>query len=414
MKLGLDRVLGLLVLAALALGAVWLMRHTEWVDHPVPTPPRGEAKEDQHYAVKQIARRLGANVVSARSLQPLPPTSATLVLGSDYWDLMPGAVLALQHWVEAGGHLVIPTQLATREGGSSEWIPIEQVAAPKAKPSNDENPEEDAGDKSAAKPAPAMRSPKPAQPFDNCAPLTESSALQSAFGLHRSYRVCGFGYGKVLKAHSPALWALDDRRGHHQWLRVRVGQGSVTATGQLDVFANHFVLHSDHALAFAAATELAPGRTLWFVTEEAPSGLLSLIWRRGAPAVLLAALLVLALLWRGAPRFGPPLPQSLGGRRSMAEQVRGMAAFLLARGPLALHKAQHRALEEAARQHLPGFADADQRRRAEAIAAATGLDADALLHALTPTGRYERAQLAATLALLESARRRLVPLRPTR
>jgi len=330
---------------------------------------------------------------------------------------MPGAVLALQHWVEAGGRLVIPTQLATREGGSSEWIPIEQVQPPKASSSNDADSEEDDDAEPAPPSARATSSsrprPQPAKPFENCPPLTESSALQAAFGEHRSYRVCGFGGSAMLKAHSPPLWALDDRHGH-QWLRVRVGKGSVTAAGLLDVFANQLVLHSDHALAFAAATELAPGQTLWFVTEEAPPGLLDLIWQRGAPAVLLGALVVMAVLWRGAPRFGPPLPRTQSGRRSMTEQVRGTAAFLLARGPLALHKAQHRALEEAARQHLPGFADATPRRRAEAIALATGLDADALLHALTPASRYERAQLAATLALLESARRRLVPLRPTR
>src|SRR5262249_52299120 len=75
--------------------------------------------------------------------------------------------------------------------------------------------------------------------------------------------------------------------------------------------------------------------------------LLSLMWSAGWPVIVLALILVLLALWRGAPRFGPLEAPPSTARRSLAEQIRGTGQFTLRVGG-------GRALQAAA---LPALAD---------------------------------------------------------
>jgi hypothetical protein len=190
-------------------------------------------------------------------------------------------------------------------------------------------------------------------------------------------------------------------------LRVPLGQGSVTAFGPDLLLQNAQVLQADHALALARALQLERGSVVWLVTEEARLPLLAWVWQNAWAAVLLALAAVALWLWRGAVRFGPvgatPAPQ----RRSMREQVAGTGAFLQQHGTAALHAAQMRALLEAARSRLPGFAQLAPAYAPQAIARATALDANALARALLPGPRPPE-RLPAELELLEAARRRLL------
>ena len=131
----------LALLAIIAFGA-WFAWATEWVDVWKPTPARGEAARDDHYAIKQIVKRLGATVVSPESLDALPPPGATLVLQSNQWDFMPDRSQRLRDWVERdGGHLVLPSFYAT--GDDIPWVPIGEKPRPKKKSKPDEEEEEE-------------------------------------------------------------------------------------------------------------------------------------------------------------------------------------------------------------------------------------------------------------------------------
>jgi hypothetical protein len=180
----------------------------------------------------------------------------------------------------------------------------------------------------------------------------------------------------------------------------------VTA-GTSDVTNNTAILEGDNALVFVASLQLRPGDTVWFADSEQRSPLLAVIWRSGAPAVLLGALAVALLLWRAGVRFGPGAPTAPRARRSVAEQIRGTANFIFQRDSAALHRAQLRTLEQAARKTIRDHDRMDRRSRAEAIAKATALDADALARAMDPALKRPRRDLLATLTLLETAVRRL-------
>jgi hypothetical protein len=203
------------------------------------------------------------------------------------------------------------------------------------------------------------------------------------------------------------LWSLNGSNGA-EFLRVSVGRGAVTARSGYALFDNQEILRADHALATVAALRLKAGDEVWFVNAETRPPLLTVIWNSGAPAVLLGALALGLALWRGAVRFGPRAPNAALARRSVAEQIRGTAHFIWQRNGGALLRAQLRALDEAARGRVHQHERLDRRSRAEAIAKITALDADALARAMDPAIQRRRGELPHTLALLESARRRLV------
>ena len=419
------------LLAALAVALVaWFMQAIEWTEIEVRTPPRGEAARDRFYAAKQLARRLGAEVTAVRSFERLPPPGATLVLGSRRWNMFPGREAGLRHWIEAGGHLVVLQSAWSAQGDTPDWVPMRSrqlrrhdgaassatAASPPARagpapaasaPAENADSEHDA-DADADAAAEVFAELLPRRP-GHCAEYAEPARLAGAFGAPRRYRICGSA-SRLLRADT-ASWLLAGREGVIA-ARVPYGHGDISASALEGSLSNGPLLRDDGALAFAALLQLKAGDRVWFVDEETRARFLALLWQNGAPALLLAAVATLLLLWRGGARFGPLLAERPRARRSIGEQVRRTAAFIAAGGGTALHRASVRALEEEARRSIAGYgALFGARERSEAIARRTGVDAAALAGALSAPGRSDRHLLAAAIARLEHARRALEPAR---
>lgn len=387
------------VVAALAVAAgVWWSRSIEWIDVDVPMPAKKEAARDRLYAAKALVRRLGGRVNAPQSLAELPPAGATLVLSSLHWNMFPGRENALKSWVDDGGRLVI-VQTAWSEGNQLPgWLPIRSRSAPQRR------------NEPASAPPTATAGLWPLPPNGACDLVSEPDDVAGAFGLPRSFRVCGFADRRLSSA-SAALWRLDRPDGTVM-LRVPFGKGSVTWNAIDGSFANQNVARDDSALAFAAALELHPGDAVWFVADEARTPLLSLLWSDGRPALLLAIAAVALALWRGAARFGPIVEEPALARRSIGEQVRRTAAYIARGGGGALRRAAARALDETARRTLAGYAAlTGARERSEAIARYSALPAATLEAAMNPDGPGDRRLLALTIARLEQARRALLPAR---
>ena len=374
-----------LIGVALVAIIAWVANNTTWADVTVPMPPKGEALRNPFYAVQRFAETLGARTTWDRTLQ-LSPADAILVVADWHWSLSVSRREALKRWVESGGRLVVDQSLVD-DNDFAAWSGITRQYR------LDRLGEERA----------SRNPPPPCQKFgqhergDAALPPSETT-----------YWLCDFDqYSFLMAKNGDPLWTLGDGSGA-QAVRVRVGRGHVTAINATP-FRRRQLFDGDHGWLFVTATELHRGDVVHFLSEADHPSLLALTWQYGAPVVVCAVGMLVLGLWRGSVRFGPLAPVPDGARRSLAEQIRGTGHFAARHeGGDALHAACVRALDEAAERRLPGYRRLTSRNRVESLAALTGFARDALDAAIHhPRLRRDR-ELTSTIALLESARRRVV------
>jgi len=388
-----ERLIWLLTLLGLVLGAWWLSLNTEWVEIQSPRAAKGEARDNPVYAFEQLLRRLDMKVERHEALKGMPPPQARLLLLSGDWELVPERSAQLQQWVMAGGHLVLTRGSDWDESALAAWVPIDVLEVTRQKL------------------AEAQAPPLPEEPI--------ASRLRHKRTELLSTPALWDGIERVSSCESfSRLYSLQAKRGHAMaWalaeadfrpaLRVPLGRGSVTVLGVFTgTFQSDAALRCDNPLLLAATMQAEPGATAWIYLHEKRQALLPWLWQSGWIAIVSGLLALAAALWRAAVRFGPLMAAPPRLRRSISEQVRGLAAYLHQGGREALLAAQQRALLEAAQRRLPRFARLSLSERATAIAAATGLAALELSTALS-TRFCTRAQLPPLLLLLETARRRL-------
>jgi hypothetical protein len=174
-------------------------------------------------------------------------------------------------------------------------------------------------------------------------------------------------------------------------------------------FVYRELFKGDHGELFAAATNFRSGDHVVFMTEADVSSLLELVWRHGAPVVVVLFLFIALALWRGAVRFGPLVAPAERVRRSLAEQILGTGRFAVrVGGGAALVAAEQRALHEAASRRIVGYEGLPSAEQAAAVAKLAALDAAELRAAMSASPEQHSTELRSRLALLEAARRQLV------
>ena len=370
--------IGVLVLAALV---TYVATHTYWGDVTIPMPPKGEARTNPFYAAQRFAEALGARTAWDRSFST-PPQDSVIVLSYWHWDLSDRRRRALEAWVDAGGRLVAGDLLFDGGDAFERWSGVTHTLLPAG-----EDEEE------------------PVDPdlWESCRTLRETvGAGQTPGGARR--RVCGLVPRSFLASRAGPSWSLRDATGI-QAVRVPVGRGSVTVINA-EPFRGRDLFEGDHAWLFVAATGLRPGDEVRFLSEDDHPSLLALAWQHGAAVIVLGLPLVALALWRGAVRFGPIETPPEPARRSLAEQIRGTGRFALRHGGgESLHAAAVRALDEAARRHVPAYARLRPDERLDALARLTPFDRSALAAAIHHAGRRRAHELRDTIALIETARR---------
>lgn len=386
-----------LVLAALLGGAAWVVDRTEWVEQPAVDAPGRRQPFDATASARQFLERLGRVTRRVQDLEQFPPAGSTLVLTAEHWRLLPGIDDRLRAWVESGGHLVGDHTLTL--GSAPGWIGVK-------------------------------RAPRRGNDSGDCRVLAQAESLPPAWDDPRGFVVCGATNSSLASA-APPQWALHSETWGTEVVRIARGSGRVT------LFAGNFGFgiqrlpdaapgaypwpglagpgfwRGDQAAWFAALVDAPPGGEVWFLDRVERTALPAWLARETGAALLLAALALAGLLWRASARLGPLAADAPPRRRALAAQIAGSAAFLQQTDPQALHAAARRALDEAARLHIPGWRRLGPRAAAAALARHTGLPAAALTDALAddrPPARRDT-----DLAGLELARRALLHTdRPTR
>ena len=401
MKTAVNRslIIKLIVLVALVLLAVWIMNNTYWAEDNIPKNLSGEAATNPFYAAQKLTDSLGAQSEWKHVFGNLPARNSIIVLSYWHWDVIAKRREQLQSWVNDGGRLVLDDSLIINDAALKDWLGIERHDVP-AKDHDGETDDEDKENRSKSKLFKLSNE-------QQCEHIALIDHRPDANPNRKTYQLCNFNTSQYLTAAQPVSWGLRDVHGL-QAARIAVGRGSVTLFNATP-FLYREMLYGEHGLVFVAATQLHHGDHVYFLMDEDGVPLLKLIWRYGSPVVVLAALIVLAALWRNGMRLGPMAATVDGARRSLAEQIIGTGHFILRfNGDQALHAATVRALTDVARKQIAHFDRLDTQAYTLALAKATGLDAEALGQAIHFQGKRRATDLRHAIALLEHARRHLL------
>jgi hypothetical protein len=385
-----KHIVAALLIAVVALIVAWLIRNTYWGEVDIPIAPGGEAARNPFYSIEHFAHSLGVHTELQAGTAKLPGPDSVLYLTSRHWDLAAGRRRALESWVASGGRLVVIGEVYWNDESMQDWAGVSaKVEANRA-----------ADDSERRRPSSGS-----GRDADCATAYVTSGPASDRFGT-REYRMCRYLLQFNVASNRPPAWIVDAGDGPLA-IRVRKGLGSVTILSTGLWFDNQAVLRGDHAKLFAAAGAFRPGDALWLVRDVTGESLNKLAWRVGAPVIVLLAVALAAMIWRGMRRFGPIMREPDPGRRSLAEQIRGTALFTWRVGDYqSLQKSQCRALTEAARRQLRGYDALNVEQQARAIAGATGLEAPALAAAMTNRGDVKHL-VRERLQYMETARRLL-------
>jgi hypothetical protein len=382
---------------------IWLASNMKFKETTVKMPLKGEALHNPFYAAIKLSEALGA-AAEWEHIFTTPDTNSVIMVSDWNWTMIRARRERMQEWVEAGGRLVIDGSFIgdfddfAAWSGIGEYIPDDDEDDEGVDEDEDEDeeesPEEDLSDSERE----LMSHFIPRQ----CDRLVED-------GSNRELEVCNVDQGRSLVTTRKVLWALRDSNGERiHALRTQVGRGSVTVINATP-FRRRDLLDGDNGLLFVRATQLHRGDSLLILTEEDQASILALVWRYGAPALLLSFVLIALGLWRASARFGPLTAATETARRSLAEQIRGTGQFALRfGGGTALHAAMVRALRDAALKHLPAYDRLSSEDRVSAVAKLSGISAEELGPVLNYSGARNSHELRNAIAVLETARRRIL------
>jgi hypothetical protein len=390
------------LLLRLAVGAViagllaLIISRLEFAEVKVPAPLNGEARTNPFYAAIRFMDALGAEATWERVLGS-KPDQTVILLSSWNWTLNGTRRERLRRWVENGGRLVVDRSVHGDPAEFETWTGIGDLEADEEEIEEKEKADSQKGKEKATVTEAAVQK---ALNFNSCTALTEE-------GTGKSYDVCDVDFPRSLSLSRKAEWELRDGKYLHA-ARVAVGKGSVTVLNA-QPFKYRDFLQGDHARLLVAATQLRDGDEVAFLSEQDHASIMALMWRFGAPAVLLLALVVGLALWRSAARFGPLIAPPLTARRSLAEQIRGTGQFALRfGGGKALHTATARALRDVALKRQASYDRLSSEQRIAALAKLSDVPAEELGPALHFTGARSAHELRTAIAVLETARRRIL------
>jgi len=402
-----------IVLIGIGIVVSWIASNTYWDEIEVPMPLKDEAARNPFYAAQRFVENLGATSVWDR-IQVDVPEDGVIVLSSWHWNLVDGRRSRMEEWVEQGGRLVIDRGLIGGEARFEEWSGIKR-RNPRMEEAErrrqrieageeDETSDEDGEDEEEEEPKPPSILARNAE----CRTLTESKPAASyPAPAVDVLKLCAPSDGSYLATTRNVAWSMRDEVGN-QVLRVNVGKGSVTVINAMP-FRYRAFLDGDHAHLLALATQLRRGDEVHFMSEEEHPSILTLMWVYGWPVVLLSLAWIGFALWRNSVRFGPLVAATDPARRSIAEQIRGTGQFVMRfGGGKALHAAAVRALDEAAQRRICGYRRMPVNERIEAVSRLAGLDASMLGPAVNHSGPRRPHELRQALALIETARRRIL------
>jgi hypothetical protein len=295
------------------LGAAWFFATHERREREVPRPPSSAAQRDSLLAAQRLLERLGYPVRRLDSLQqPFDVAGPTLLIApAPRGALLGGAPERIEAFVRGGGHLLVESELLPARDPLLERFGIERVGI-----------DEDSMTHAWSRGSFAWRDPTASGSLRN---VTRADLIAERPPLFLRLR----GPHGLYSAEDPR-WMLGEDEAAAA-LQIAVGDGLVTVLTGFAPLQNWEIGRYDHAeflhwLAREGKTQEVLILRPWH------GGALRWLGEHGWRALIVLALLLLALLWRALPRFGPVRGDDPPSRRRLLDHLAASGRLLWSRG----------------------------------------------------------------------------------
>jgi len=363
-------IVGCLLLVLGGLGW-WLYAHFDYVYEDRALPPRGQASYDPLYAASLTLNAYGVTtqVRPYLDIRDLKPAGGdTIVYYGDIRTLSATQVWQLSRFVfQQGGHLLV--QLP--HDGKLGDVPLLDTFHLRA----------------AAHPECAYYGVDPDDKKD-------------------SVMLCG---ADVIQGTAADFDYAAGTDGSLQYVQYSQGKGWIAVVSDMDFMGNRRLKDPAAQALMLRILQPRPGQGRMLLIYSMDSeGLPLLLFRYGWPVLLPLALCLIALLWRVAPRFGPPLPVAAEPRRSMLEHVRADGEFLWREGQAhALLEAVRADMLLTLRRRHPAASRSKSRELLDSLTAITGLPRVQVRRALGQDGSDVKEDFTQRISTLIDIRKHL-------
>jgi len=323
------------VLALLIAGAIGFFARFERVPDKEWVGPSAEARRDPFLAAQRLAAGMGMPSRPVRTLPELDrlAPAGVLLLAAGRQAIDPRRLRRIVSWVEGGGHLIAEAELPGVSDPLLDQLGVQRRSASRA---------------------------------------FEAPPVEIAGGRKLKVSLFGRTLLRLPPGEAPVLSAGDEDAALIASLER--GRGTATVAASLAFARNGLIGSDDNAEFFWYLLELTPAKELQVFLRQERLSLWRFLEQHAAPALVAAAALLLAWLWRIGPRFGPVLPDAPPARRRLLDHLRASGRYYWAKGlrPRLVLAARDAALRHVSRAH-PDFAFASGEERAARLASLASL-----------------------------------------
>jgi hypothetical protein len=190
-------------------------------------------------------------------------------------------------------------------------------------------------------------------------------------------------------------------------LELTKGKGRITVMSSSSPFYNYGLGRYQHADLLWRLVGGSSASPVWFVRRLQTQSLPGWLVEHALPALIALAIVLLILLWRVMPRFGPLINPGAPDRRSLTEHLMAMGRFYAAQGQRSelIGTLREDALD-ALMQQAPEARMADGAARLKIAARASGMRPRDLLYAFTQPAATAR-EFTIAVRLLREFRQQL-------